>query len=366
MSIDATRAVERALSGDLSWLGEPGADADAVIPLADRHGVAALLWHALDAGQANTTLRDRLYGRVRADVAREMLRQPGLARTLSALATADVPALVVKGTALAYTAYSAPWLRPRLDTDVLVPNARLEAAAAALVHCGYARSEAVTSGLLVSHQAAFERHDETGLHHVIDLHWKIVNPQVLANALSFEDLWNDRRPVPALGPDAYVPAPVKSLVLGCIHRLAHHHGHERLVWLYDFAQIARGLSPTDWEAFAQLACERGIAGLCLDGLQEARDRLAAPLPPDVESRLVAAAPGEASRIFLGDSVRKRDVLVSDLAVLGDWPARIRLLREHAFPPAAFMRQRYGVRARAALPFLYLYRLVSGALRWVRA
>ena len=108
------------------------------------------------------------------------------------------------------------------------------------------------------------------------------------------------------------------------------------------------------------------AGLCLDGLQEARDRLAAPLPPGVEARLAAAAPVEASRIFLGDSVQKRDVLVRELAVLEDWRARLRLLREHAFRPAAFMKQRYGIRARAVLPFLYLHRLVSGAWRWVRA
>ena len=60
-------------------------------------------------------------------------------------------------------------------------------------------------------------------------------------------------------------------------------------------------------------------------------------------------------------MHKRDVLVSDSAVLRDWKSRV-LLREHAFPPAAFIRQRYGVRQPGPLPALYLHRLVVGVYR----
>ena len=160
-------------------------------------------------------------------------------------------------------------------------------------------------------------------------------------------------------------APVDSVALGCVHRLAHHQGHDRLIWLFDLRLLTDRFADADWDALVQSACRRGIAGLCLDSLREARDRLGTTLPSRVEAAMATAAPQEPSRIFLQGPVHKRDVLVSDLAVLRDWKSRVLLLREHAFPPAAFIRQRYGAGNRWPLPALYLHRLVSGAIRWVR-
>lgn len=361
------RVLCRTLTGDLSWTDETGWDVEAVVRAAGDHGVGGLIWRALESprSEAGVALRERLSPAVRAAAARDLLVQRELGKVLAALEAAGVRALVVKGAALAYSAYAEPWLRPRIDTDLLVPLAEFPAAFTALEGCGYARSDAVTSGTLVSHQLAFVKTDDQGMRHVLDLHWKPVNPQVLADALPFDLLWADRRDLPALGPSARTPSPIASLGLGCIHRLAHHHGLERLVWLYDFREITARFEDGDWGAFAQLACSRGIAALCLDGLQKARDSLASRLPDSVEAVLASAAAGEASRIFLEPSVRKRHVLASDLAVLTDWRARLRLLREHAFPPAAFIRQRYGAENRWPLPALYLHRLVTGAVRWVR-
>ena len=162
-----------------------------------------------------------------------------------------------------------------------------------------------------------------------------------------------------------MPAPVVSAVLACLHRLAHHQGHDRLIWLYDLKLLASGFDDADWAAFTELAVERRVAAVCLDGLAQARDRLGAPLPGHVAARLAAAGRTEPSRSYVDTTVRKRDVLVSDLAVLPTWAARLRLLREHAFPPAAFILRRYGVSSRVWLPALYCHRLVTGAFRWTR-
>ena len=274
-------------------------------------------------------------------------------------------ALVTKGSALAYTVYPSPWLRPRTDTDLLVPYSDVPAATQALEGCGYSRSDALTSGTLVSHQVAFERVDAHGVHHVVDLHWKIVNPQMLADSLPFEDLWRTSQQAPRLGPAARVPSAVASIALGCIHRLAHHQGHDRLVWLYDLKLLTSGFGDADWDELTRLACQQGIAGLCVDGLRQSRDRLGGRLPEPVDATLAQSAPSEPSRVYLQGTVHKRDVLVSDLNALRNWRSRLRLLREHAFPPAAFIRQRYGVDNRWPLPVLYLHRLVNGVFRWVR-
>jgi len=331
------------------------------------HGVEGLLWERL-AGESGpaAALRDALAPRVRAAATQDLFVRLDLQGVLADLAAAGVPVLITKGTALAYTVYPQPWLRPRTDSDLLVRHEDVSAACHALEACGYARSDALSTGELVSHQVAFERTDAHGVHHVVDLHWKIVNPQVVADALTFDELWRDAQPAPALGPGARVPSAIASIALGCVHRLAHHQGHDRLIWLYDLKLLTATLTPENWMSLRELACGHRIAGFCLDGLRSARELLGSHLPGDIHDALAAAATTEPSKAYVEGPVTKRDVLLSDLKVLKTWGDRLRLMREHAFPPAAFIRQRYGMSAGWLLPALYLHRLVTGVSKWVRS
>ena len=330
------------------------------------HGIGPLLWELGPGGVAATAEANGvLEAAVRSAATRDLFVQREMRTVLDALAASGVTALVIKGSALAFTVYAKPWLRPRTDTDFLVPYSHVPAATRVLEGCGYARCDAISTGAFVSHQIAFERTDSHGAYHVIDLHWKVANPQVVADALPFDVLWDDAQTAPALGPVARVPSLVGSLLLACIHRLAHHQGHDRLIWLYDLKLLSAALSAEGWGDLRRRAIECGVAGLCLDGLQQAKMRLGASLPAEIEAALIAAAPHESSRMYLAGPVRKRDVLVSDLSALGTWRARMQLVREHLVPAPAFMRKRYGTTARWLLPALYLHRVVTGAYRWVR-
>jgi hypothetical protein len=336
--------------------------ADAAI----EQGVECLVWQALDRTSGSSALlRSALDSRIRAAAAREFFVRRELVATLRTLESAGIRALLLKGIALGYSIYEQPWHRPTIDTDILVSADGFAAAEQALLDSGYQRSNAVTSGEFVSHQASLERTDASGLQHVIDLHWKIFNPQLVAGMLSFEDLWSDAIPVPLLGGAARMPALVKSLILASAHRLVHHQGHDRLIWLYDIGLLASRLDDKGWRSLADLAAEREVAGLCLDGLQSARDCFGSPLPASVEEALAAAAPRETSRRYLEGRVNRWHVLASDLAALRSWRDRLQLLREHAFPPAAFIRERYGVKSSLWLPALYVHRLLTGAHKWVK-
>ena len=55
----------------------------------------------------------------------------------------------------------------------------------------------------------------------------------------------------------------------------------------------------------------------------------------------------------------------DLQALPNWGARVRLIREHVLPSAAYMRAKYGVRSNAALPALYVWRVLCGLPKWFR-
>lgn len=364
--MSALTLIERTLKGDLSWQETSGWTAEAIADVATEHGVDSLIWEALspETGPA-AAVRQRLDRVVRAAVTRDLFVQRELERTLAALARDGVRTLVIKGSALAFTIYPRPWQRPRVDSDLLVPQAQLDAAEGALRSRGYSRSDKIATGSVVSHQIAFERVDEHGVPYVIDLHWKIVNPHVVADALGVDELWDRRKAAPALGTAAAVPSAVDSVLLAAIHRLAHHQGHERLIWLYDVHLLTSTFGATEWSALVTLARDRSVASLCLDALEQAHTRLGTHLPEFVRQALAQAAPEEPSHRYLEGPVGKIDVLESDLKTLPSWRARLRLLREHAFPPAAFIRQRYGVKSPLLLPALYLHRLIVGAAKWVR-
>ena len=355
-----------ALTMDLDWRSVKREQLAGLRRAAADDGVTRLLWRKLEGATGSAqSLRAVFEPEVRAAATRDLFLKRELHSVLDRLAAENIQVLVTKGTALAYTVYEEPWLRPRTDTDLLVRRADVQAAGQLLAGCGYSRSDALSTGELVSHQVAFERTDEHEAHHVIDLHWKIVNPHVVADALSFEELWERSVPAPAIGPSARVPSTVHGTALGCVHRLAHHHGHDRLIWLYDLLLLTSAMGPGEWIELRELACRRRIAGLCLDGLRAARSALGSVLPHDVESALAAAAPSEPSKIYIEGSVTRGDVLISDMRALGSWRARLRLLREHVFPPAAFMRVRYGDQS-WPLPALYVHRLITGASKWIRS
>jgi hypothetical protein len=367
---DAVSLVAATLRGPRAeWTAADAAAAggvDAIVATAREQGVAALLWQADRTSRALLPdVRTALDADARVEVTREVLRHAelcGLARDFSA---AGCRALFFKGSALAYSHYPEPWMRPRVDTDVLVNPDELGTAHSTLTARGYAPVTSVSSGELVSHQRVYERVDRCGARHLIDLHWKIVNPQLLAGTLAFDELWQTAEPIDALDRSARTPHRVNALVLACIHRLAHHQGRDRLVWLYDIHLLASRLARQEWDAFAALAEGRRVAGLCRDGLARVVAVFGTPVPEALLDRLAAAGAAEPSRIYVDGRVHRRDVLLSDLAVLRGWSDRLRLIREHAFPAPAFVLNRYRTRNRAWLPLLYAHRLIAGSCKWIR-
>jgi hypothetical protein len=342
----------------------PASDHAAIVDAANRHGMRGVLHDAATSAGAPSLTRV-LHDDAVIAIARESVSALELRRVLDGLARADVQALVVKGAGLAYSIYDAPWQRSRVDTDLLVAASQREQGQSTLEALGYTPSDALTSGSLVSSQRAFERCDAAGLQHVIDLHWQPVNPRLFADALPFDDLWRDREPLRALGSGWTLDA-VSAMQLAAVHRLAHHQGQDRLIWLYDVHLLAARCANREWDRLAASATERQIAGVCADTLHAAARAFGTRVPGETLAVLERAARNEPSFPYLQGRVSRRDVLRQDLERLPSWRARLTLLREHAFPPAAFMRSRYQVHSSLWLPALYAHRLVTGAYKWIRA
>ncbi len=350
-----------------------GLSARAFLEEAGLHGVQGLLHAALRDGSLRLRgLPDEagelLTRWMRLDAARELTAGEWIGGLLRDLESCGAPSLILKGTALAYGTYRHPHLRPRADIDLLVPDHRRDAALAALAALGYEFPNAV-SGRLVSAEFSGTRVDRHGVTRIVDMHWRLSNAQGFARALSFEELLERSLPLPALSPLARGPAPVDALLIGCMHRVAHRHADywfgerahrgDRLIWLYDLHLLAEGLDEAGWAEFCHRAAACGLRAVCLDGLNRARDLLGTRIPAQAAGLLEAGAGEVAAAYLSGGRLRW---LETDLRALPDWSGRLRLLREHAFPPGAYMLEKYGRHTPLWLPALYLHRGARGAWR----
>jgi Uncharacterised nucleotidyltransferase len=323
----------------------PSLSDDDVRTLVD-HGVAPLVY----AAQPLEPLR---MDAIRA-AALEPLRAADLREVLDALAAAGIDVLVLKGTALAYDVYAAPEHRPRGDVDLLVPRAQSDDAIALFHSLGF--TSRLTSG--DEHNVRQVTLVRGG--HEYDLHWDIANSPLFASALSFERL--QTIPLPRLGAHARGLAHADALLLACIHRVAHHHDLERLIWLVDIALLRERMPREEHARFWRLAADARVVGVCVRSIELASEWRGG-LQPAAEEFLTheELTRDEPSRAFLDPDLRYADVMLANLRAL-PWRARVERLWQLAFPPPAFMRQSFGT---GALPWLYVRRGVRGVRKLFR-
>ena len=366
MSVELDNLLASAISGDaIAARRIASADPDAVCLRAEYHGVLPLLADRIARLQdVPSELESRLRLHAARQVACDLMQETEIRSMLAALNDAGIEALLLKGSHLAYAWYERPDLRPRLDTDILIPAAAKARVAGVLQAVGYEAS-ANSGGELVSYQAAFVKYRQGLRLHVVDVHWRIANPQVFAGVLSFEELTRDAVSVPLLGPFARGLSAPHALLLACVHRVAHHFDSNRLIWLYDIHLLASALTAAEWESFLSLIEQRRVTAVCRRSLDRATQRFQTSIPPVAASdpRLRAPLAAEASAAYTRPRRVVRDV-ASDLQALSSWRDRLRLVREHLFPPRQYMREVYSMSKRAPLPWLYASRAVRGAWRWL--
>jgi hypothetical protein len=317
------------------------------------HGVGPLVY-------ARTRLPRLRDDAIRA-AAYEPLRAADLAEVLGALASRGVEALVLKGTALAYDLYPEPELRPRSDTDLLIAHADLPVLRETMLALGFAEQPASgdAHGL---RQAAFTR--APGM--VYDVHWSATNVPAFDAVLRYEELRTRALPLPRLGPDARGLSYVDALLLACIHRVAHHHDSDRLIWLVDIDLLRERMTAEEHQRFWRLAAAGRVVGVCARSIAVA-DAWLSHSPHDGPEQWLSEEERtreEPSAVFLDRDITHGGVLASSLRAL-PWRARIQRIWQVAFPPAEFMRERFGSRNPFLLPWWYVYRAVRGVARLFR-
>ena len=353
----------------------------AVLATCASHGVTLLLYHRLKPTQAWHTwpaeLRQILERRVAERVTQDLIRGRELIACMNTLIGAGVEPLLMKGVVLAHTHYPSPALRARQDSDILIRQADLEGAVRLLEKRGYrSAQEGHEAGdpASLNHQINYQKRDDYGILHVIDVHWKISNTMLFAVAWNYRELALRSIALPALGPSVRALGPIDALLLACAHR-SHHacepnwdgtfrYGGNRLIWLYDIHLLAQSLTPPQWETLIRLAAAKRLLSICWDGFDATRRAFGTVFPEKVIAAMQADGQGnDISSQWLGGGELRR--LLVTLKLLPGWRQRLKLLKESLFPPAAYMLKKYQTRRRWLLPILYGRRAFQGVWRGLR-
>lgn len=334
---------------------------------ADRHGVLPLVDERIGSqGEVPAALAGSLRKHAQGHLAADMAREAALRQLLDALGGAGVTALLVKGAMLAYSHYPRPDLRPRLDTDLLIGEADRSTAEAVLRGLGYEPDLQAGTDMIQYQRPYVLTRADTRVH-VVDLHWRLVNPQVFRGVFAYGEMAAEAVVLPALGPSARGVSPVQALAVACIHPVAHHLRDERLIWLYDIHLIAQGLRDDEWRRFGSLAVERQVVAVCRASLSRAADLFGTVVPDGLwaETGAAGGVVVERSGRYLQPFRRHAEVVLDDLRATPGWRGRWRMMRAHVFPPAAYMRQVYAPSSPRPLLWLYLRRAFLGASKWLR-
>ena len=317
--------------------GLGGFEEDALLAAIDYEGVPALLEWRLRRGVGWDELpgdfRGALATRARAAVVRSLALEDELRRIASVLDVTGLAVLLLKGPALARWLYPAPHLRAVSDIDLLFASrTESDRAARALEPLGYRL--AYSPGRFTYEMTCLPV-EGIGRRHEIDLHCRLVQPLVFAEALGFDELWEASMSLEGLGGMRRLGTE-HALLHACLHRAMDMvlRRPDSLKWRYDIHLLLARMDAQAWLVFGRLAERRHLAGLSLQSLNDAIETFGGVLPADVAVALANAERGEpVDWRRLGNW---RYMQWRNLQALPSVGQRIRWIWERLFPARGYM------------------------------
>ena len=356
------------IGGDVpAWPVERAASSARILAVADREGVIALLHERLRepafAGIVPADFRDQLAVAARVKTVQSLVRERRCRVVLTALRAAQLPTLLLKGSALAYWAYPSAAMRECSDIDLLLRSREdTDRAMGLLAMLGYTPREEALPGDLVTFEHCCMPPPGNLAEPEIDLHWRLSGTPAFAFRFDWDELHSRAIALPALASDALGLAPVHAFIHACMHRMQNKSDGpaDTLKWLFDLIVLARGFRDEDWNALLDLAVARGLAGTCMDGIEAASGRFGEIAPTSILSALAAAARDEimdVQRMHEWRYVQRMSFLAFPTLRM-----RLRWLRQRLLPNPRYLRERHGSRGGFAGAIVARVRAVAERLR----
>ncbi len=300
-----------------------------------------------------------------------LVREQAWGELLSALATADIPVLVLKGAALAYTVYPDPMVRPMGDIDLLLNRDDLSRASAVLRELElYPQPEPQKRinpfNKNWTGELSFCR-EYQGITISVDLHWELLTIEWLRHVIKVDikAIW-ERAVLFHIGRVSALTFTSEDMLLHiCLHTSLHGFAHLR--GYLDILQLLEH-GNLDWALFVRRAQASGLRIACYFPLWWLAQYRAGMVPKEV---LVALRP-DPLRTMLGKWMvkcgvqRKPDVAhtwnhVAQILLVDRFVDYGRLFAWLLFPGHAWLQERYQLRTSWQLwiwsllhPFLVLW------------
>jgi hypothetical protein len=203
--------------------------------------------------------RAQLHQMVKINALRSALMTEELARLLERFSYAGIPALPLKGVALAESYYGDAAARVCSDIDVLVPRQAAGQAFRLLLTEGFApydeEVEMSEIDLLLDSNIEYSFTSESqGFTFLHELHWDIAW-RWQGNGKVMDDLWAEAQRKSYRGAEAYTLSPEWELLYLAVH--AARHQWQGLKWLVDIHELCAS-SRIDWEKASAKAQRLGL------------------------------------------------------------------------------------------------------------
>lgn len=269
------------------------------------------------------------------------------ASAIRALAEAGIRTCLLKGAALAVTAYDEPALRPMSDVDLLVPALDLGRAAEALRRAGWCTPSPLGPAEMAEAHAAAFTNDTRGS---IDLHWRSLDAAVAP--LGDDSLWAASQPAVFASESSRVPAPADLLLHACV--VGQRWGRDVACrWAADaLAILTTAPHGLDWARLESEARRQLVCAAVADALEYLRTVLGAPVPAEVPARLAAVRVSRAQDLAARARQRPPELRGPVLAAALHYDSYRRLVDGGVLPigPLGFAR---AVARTWGLPFVWL-------------
>lgn len=230
-------------------LGVKGDTANAINAECKRQHMApgSMLRAPCDVGEGSMKeAREKLRRLAKINAFRAAILTEELARVLKLFAKGGIPAIPLKGPALAQALYGDPSLRTSVDLDILVPRSMVQRAFNLLRADGY-KSEfgpGFFANLLLRHNIEYAlRRCERGFDYIVELHWGVLWGGKAEKNIA-ERLWADPNPATVFDAPAYALSIEWQILVLAAH--AARHQWQGLKWLVDLHELCS--SPdVDWD-----------------------------------------------------------------------------------------------------------------------
>lgn len=279
-------------------------------------------------------------------------------KALELLKRREIDFVVLRGTALANTAYPDPALRHCHDCDLLLRADQRDRAVHALLASGFrlAPSQRKSGSTVTVH--------ESGL--PICLHERLFpSPHYAA---PIEEMWARSQVSQVYGVKARIFSPEDMLLHVCGHA-ACSASREHLTWVCDSWMILSKNAALNWQLFSEMAgrCNLGLPLAVLT--RYLAQEMGAPIPGTVLTYLqqegIAAGASDREAALLAAMAGSRGVLRGLWKGAKGRSDRMMLAKSLFFPAPRFIRWKYQIHHRWLTPVYYLWRPIRGILRFLQ-